>query len=419
MNLIFSGYRSMTFGLNLLPKIQFCHISSLMSKVNSISMTIVPKMTFCTVVKNRVHHVKSTLPRNLAENSQPFVQFDLLDYNSDDGLGEYIRSNFPTELETGKLNYYHYDKAVDFKHSHSRNIAFRLAQGGIICNLDADNFAGENFGNYVIELFGTKPNICLTGLNNRAGVADAMGKMCVKKQDFEKVGGFDESFKGYGYEDYDLVNRLALSGVQPYVINRPQFLQAITHSETERFINDALFIGMHSAYIKYHNTATSSILFLLKDGSYQKTTVINAFQKYDCADLAFNRPGHGDIQFESDIKDCECGTWKLFGGNYMFSSVRTSFVIPVDSSPGCQPHRIIRNDKAPRGPGIGKVDKRACGYHEVIDKTLIYNAAYFVAQIANRGRMIENLASSNVRPNPVYGMGTVVKNFDKNQVIDI
>ena len=52
------------------------------------------------------------------------------------------------------------------------------------------------------------------------------------------VNGYDEHFEGYGYEDFDLVNRLQLSGCDTFSINRDEYLLAIPHSNFDRHKND-------------------------------------------------------------------------------------------------------------------------------------------------------------------------------------
>ncbi|RYE52120.1 MAG: hypothetical protein EOP48_17135 [Sphingobacteriales bacterium] len=294
-------------------------------------------------------------------------------------------------------------------------MAFRLAKGDILCNLDADNYAGEEFGKYVIDLFRDKGNICLTGLNNRSGVGDAMGKVCVWKQDFEDVTGYDESFVGYGYEDFDLVNRLALHGVQPFVINQPRFLKAITHTNSERLVNQDFYIRLHSVYIRYINAATSTILFLFKNGLYQRTTIIHNFQKYDSIDFAFQRPGRDDDKFDIDTDDSEIGEWHCGShGTLQLTANGISKVVQLSKF-----DQLCKGLQTAALPGSAPYSKGKQAYHPISEETLINDAAYFVAQISNRTRMAQNLANANIRPNAVFGKGRVTRNFDERNIIEV
>jgi hypothetical protein len=52
-----------------------------------------------------------------------------------------------------------------------------------------------------------------------------------KKADFLKIGGYNEEFEDWGYEDYDLYNRLEQSGLNPvHINNAKEFLFHIPHS---------------------------------------------------------------------------------------------------------------------------------------------------------------------------------------------
>jgi hypothetical protein len=122
----------------------------LMTNVELEGISIIPKTEFmrkptvsiCVIAMNRLHHVQETLPVSLRENDDQGVNFVLLDYNSSDGLGEYVQKKFPEELRKGKLTYYRHNEAQVFDRSHSRNMALKLADGKIVCNVDADNYTG-------------------------------------------------------------------------------------------------------------------------------------------------------------------------------------------------------------------------------------------------------------------------------------
>ena len=70
-----------------------------------------PSVSICTIAMNRLHHVQKTLPVNLAQNADPKVNFVLLDYSSNDGLGDYVKSNFREQIANGTLVYYRYNDA--------------------------------------------------------------------------------------------------------------------------------------------------------------------------------------------------------------------------------------------------------------------------------------------------------------------
>ena len=67
------------------------------------------------------------------------------------GCGSYI--------SRGVLNYYRTEEPQYYLRSHSRDMAFRLSQGDIFCNLDADNFQGKGFARFMPDAFGGEKNI--------------------------------------------------------------------------------------------------------------------------------------------------------------------------------------------------------------------------------------------------------------------
>ena len=111
-------------------------------------------ISICTDCMNRLSDIQHTLPANIeAEQSYPDLEFVLLDYNSSDGLGDWVRSEMMGHIESGRLVYYRTEEPQFFNFSHSRNVAMRLATGEIINNVDADNYTFND----IIEM---KPDKC-------------------------------------------------------------------------------------------------------------------------------------------------------------------------------------------------------------------------------------------------------------------
>ena len=98
------------------------------------------KISFCTVCMNRLYHLKQTLPRSIKDNMDyPNVEFVLLDYNSEDGLENWVNTEMSDYIDSGVLVYYKTEEPEHFHRSHSRNVMFKLASGDILINLDADH----------------------------------------------------------------------------------------------------------------------------------------------------------------------------------------------------------------------------------------------------------------------------------------
>jgi hypothetical protein len=209
------------------------------------------KVSYCTTCKGRLHHLKETLPANLAaESNNPNVEFVVLDYDSNDGLGEWIRSNFTEEIKTGRLRYARYEPAPYFKMSHAKNMAHRLATGDILYNLDADSTTTTDFSTWLQQHFSQQPKSVVSSLPTKTtnylwerGVGRLLGskltpvdgKIAIRREDFEELGGYDETFTGWGAEDFNLVLRARELGLQ--IIKQPpeSFLgKRIVHKNSER-----------------------------------------------------------------------------------------------------------------------------------------------------------------------------------------
>lgn len=192
-----------------------------------------PLISFCTTVMDRFDHLDATLIRNILDNiAWGPCEFVLLNYSCPDPrTGAFAQTQLKPLIAEGSVNYYYYPDATVYSMSHSRNIAFRLARGQILCNVDADNFTGAGFAAYVWRKL-ARGNVVLCGPNDRRGLG---GRICVNRHHWLAVGGYDEGFVGWGPEDRDLINRLAMIGVQKRLIWPEKFCKTIDHSDELRF----------------------------------------------------------------------------------------------------------------------------------------------------------------------------------------
>jgi len=360
-----------------------------------------PKVSICTIAMNRLHHVQKTLPSNLKENDTPGVNFLLLDYNSNDGLQDYIKSNYQEEISTGKLVYYRYEQANDFDRCHSRNMALKLAAGDVLCNLDADNYAGRGFGQFVQEIFSDKNRICLTGLEN-PWKHDASGKLCVRRDDFMEVTGYDESFDGYGFEDFDIVNRLGLNGCEPFTINKSDFLKAISHERNERLSNESFCKLLEGLYVHFIDPSTSELLYQFRDHTCLKGIIINSFTRNsNTPETAIPRNARFLSQFYLPQG------WKM--GRWYESADK----LQLSFEDGKQEY----SKKISQGQELISNQERT--YYLVSNTTMQLEAISFFTEMKNRDRMINNLSEKRIRVNSEFGKGIVYKNFNRHEPIAV
>lgn len=232
------------------------------------------KISFCTTCMNRLRYLKKTLPSNIRQNrSYPFVEFVLLDYNSQDGLEDWAKEQMSEEIKSGVLVYLKTFDPVFFHMSHAKNMASKYSGGDIICNIDADNFVGENFAFYLNNEFNSCNNIYLSG-GLPYGSADTTGKIILKKSDFFNARGYDERICGYGFEDDDLKSRLNKIPLKRIALKRPEFLRFIPNDMYEKLENMCNSKGLRSILLDKSDKKTMYLLLLREDYTFEKCTLI-------------------------------------------------------------------------------------------------------------------------------------------------
>jgi Sulfotransferase domain/N-terminal domain of galactosyltransferase len=193
---------------------------------------------FVTTCKGRAQHLEITLPKNLADNKTAI--FVVLNYNSQDHLLEYLKAAHRRDIESGRLIIYSFYDAPTFRMAHAKNMAHRLGilEGGdILVNLDADNFTGPDFDEYVLGKFREEESFLWSRMvkdgPNRLprGIS---GRIAVTKEQFLNVGGYDERFETWSPDDKDFNTRLRNIGYLAHEID-PRFLQGLLHTDKMRF----------------------------------------------------------------------------------------------------------------------------------------------------------------------------------------
>lgn len=205
------------------------------------------KVSIITTCMNRFNHLKQTLPKNLFyATDYPDVEFIIIDYSSsDNSIENWIKSTFLMEcIESGRLVYYKFNGAKQFSHSHSKNLGIRLASGELVINVDADNFIGKGFLPYVVNEIHAGSDFMLAchiidmeTVNWVDNKKDVVGRIAIKKDILFKIGGYNETFDGYGFEDMDLFYRLIGLEYKHTVFNSKFLLKPIAHTNEARIFN--------------------------------------------------------------------------------------------------------------------------------------------------------------------------------------
>jgi hypothetical protein len=191
------------------------------------------RLTICTNVMNRLAHLKETYIQNLQVCQHlTNVDFVLLNFNCQQDTHQWANSHLKPQIKSGQLNYFYEDTAKYFNMSKAKNLSHRLAQGELLMNLDADNFLDINAINQILAAFSTDNKKIACGKKNMCGL------LIVKKSDFYKVNGYDETMTGWGYEERDLFTRITQHcGYRWSEVGLLNRLQKIRHGHTLRLMN--------------------------------------------------------------------------------------------------------------------------------------------------------------------------------------
>lgn len=199
-----------------------------------------PTIAFCTTCKGRIAHLKRSLPRNIQDSeSYPKVKFIVLDYNSKDGLHDYLMGEH--DVECGRLAAYRFTEPTPFRMAHAKNVAHRLGilEGAdILVNMDADNYAAPGFCEFIAREFERFDNVFLWAEMIKEG-PDRTGRGCsgrivVSKKQFMLLGGYDEVYSTWSPDDKNFNHRLRMNGYYGDTIPR-EFINVILHNDKMRF----------------------------------------------------------------------------------------------------------------------------------------------------------------------------------------
>lgn len=173
-------------------------------KLYSISVVTTCMGRLCDIKKTYIQNIKSNLNYQL-------VEFVLINYNSGDGLNEWVKENLSEYIDMGVLSYY---KTVeDFKYfslCHSKNLGFKLAKGEIVNNVDADHFTTDGFVERVNLIANQTDERKIVFMKSRQ---KNRGRLGFYKDEFiNTLGGYDENLTDYGHEDPDLLQRAVALG---------------------------------------------------------------------------------------------------------------------------------------------------------------------------------------------------------------
>ena len=194
------------------------------------------KISFCTTCMNRLFHLKETYLRSIKNTRTYFEkEFILLNYNSQDGMDDWVKNNLIDHIQSGLVVYYKTNEPMNFIATHAKNVSHKLADGKVLCNLDVDNILVENYCEKIFELFQEDKIIVACNPRDLSGNIGTCGMVLCKKEHFYSVNGYDENINlGWGMDDTNFQFRCRMKNDLKLVILNENYTKCIPHDNNVR-----------------------------------------------------------------------------------------------------------------------------------------------------------------------------------------
>ena len=181
-----------------------------------------PLISIIVTCKNRLAHLQQTLPYLVTQSHSELI---VVNYGCTENTSEWIYENYPS-VKVIEVN----DDPI-FNLTRARNIGAKNARGKILLLTDADVYIKNDLGSWIYEN-AKEGDFLIAPKDSSTSVS---GTVICSKSDFMKIGGYDEAFQGWGWEDLDLYIRFAQNGIEEKNFSG-EYLSAIEHADKERQI---------------------------------------------------------------------------------------------------------------------------------------------------------------------------------------
>ncbi len=158
------------------------------------------QLTYITTCKGRLAHLKQTLPRIV---SQPNVSCIVVDYDCPDGTSKWVSANFP------QVKIVHVENTAGFHAARARNLGAKLATTPWLSFFDADILLDLQFVSVVLPALKQGHHY-----RPHPPSRQTWGSFICARSDYQRVGGYDEIYRGWGTEDDDIYEMLQIRGVK-------------------------------------------------------------------------------------------------------------------------------------------------------------------------------------------------------------
>lgn len=182
-------------------------------------------------VKNRMGPLRYTIPSYL---NQPGVsQIVLVDWDSDQPVRQSLQQwDFPEREDQRRITHIRAVNQPYWNSAKAYNLAMSFVTNPFVFKVDADVVVVDDLRKRMPVLKST----FVTGNFKRGVVPNdygLFGSVFLRKEDFDRVGGYDERFVAYGFEDNNFFRRLQRRGLKRK-FTEPNALYHLPHSNAKR-----------------------------------------------------------------------------------------------------------------------------------------------------------------------------------------
>jgi glycosyltransferase involved in cell wall biosynthesis len=150
--------------------------------------------------KGRLAHLKQSLG---PASQQAHAKSIIVDFSCPENTREWVKQNYPN------VDVVYVPNRERFQIAGARNAGGFAATAPWIFFLDADTILEPNFSTNLIPML--EPGNYYRPDTN---IEELFGVCAVRREDFHKIGGYDDAIQGYGVEDDDFYERLKASGLK-------------------------------------------------------------------------------------------------------------------------------------------------------------------------------------------------------------
>lgn len=189
---------------------------------NNIDKKSSSQISIVTTCKDRLHHLKQTLPTMCKQTDCEII---VVDYGCTQGTSIWVTKNFP------QVKLIRYENDPEFCVACARNIGAKFAKGKYLLFADADIIFQKDLTKWLLNNINEKEFY----ISDDDKHHDLKGTFFCSKEEFDRVKGYDEVLRYWGGEDVELYERLESSGLSQLQYPK-NYLKPIQHDDTERML---------------------------------------------------------------------------------------------------------------------------------------------------------------------------------------